>query len=92
MTLDDLYQNAANLCLAKNLPIDDSPNGPIAAWARANCTYRPETEFFIVLGICGAMADKQAQAQGFESSSHRAAAIASAKFPPKPRRGLFAGR
>lgn len=74
--LKSLYKNGAELCLNEGLAVDGEPGGEIHQWVMQNCSYRPGTDFFIVLGICCEMADIQAQMEGFESQGHRAAAIA----------------
>jgi len=74
--LGQMYRNAAKRCRDEGVPLDDSPNGAIHQWCVRNCKMREGTEFFIVLGICCAMADLEAQAEGYENQSDRAAAIA----------------
>ena len=74
MTLQKLYDRAATATLEAGIPCDDSPNGPVAAWVRQNCSYRPGTEFFIVVGIVGSMADELARREGFRDQLDRALA------------------
>jgi len=73
-TLASLFRQAALICQESGIPNDSKPNGAISQWVRANCHYRPETEFFIVLGISCALADLDAQAEGFENNLAKAAA------------------
>jgi hypothetical protein len=77
--LADLYNQAATAAMAEGIGPDDTPTGAVAQWVRRNVSYRPETEFFIVLGVAGAIADLQAQAAGFKSAADRAALQAFAK-------------
>jgi hypothetical protein len=72
MNLDEMYKQAAREARAAGCTCDDTPNGCVAQWVRANVTYRPETEFFIVLGIAAELADLEAQAAGFENAIARA--------------------
>jgi hypothetical protein len=71
--LDELYNRAASAARSEGIPVDDTPHGPLALWVRRNCAYRTDTEFFIVLGIAGAMADLEAQGQGYINAADRAA-------------------
>ncbi len=83
--LDQMYRDAAGYCLDAGLPIDDTPNGVIHQWVIANVRHRPETAFFIVVGICCAMADILAQREGYESASDRAAKMV---FTQQCRKGI----
>ena len=74
--LAELYREGAARCRVAGLPIDDQPGGAIHQWVATNCDHRPETAFFIVLGICCAMADMKAQSEGWDSQGQRAAALA----------------
>lgn len=78
-TLDEIYSRAADQAIADGVACDDSPNGAIHQWVQQNVNYRPGTEFFIVLGIAGEMADRAARAEGFKSAADRAASRAWAK-------------
>lgn len=71
--LHEMYRQCAALCRNAGVPCDDSAGGPVHAWVHQHCSYRPGTEFFIVLGICCAMADMDAQAEGYEGQADRAA-------------------
>jgi hypothetical protein len=73
--LDQIYAQAADLCLAEGVACDDSPHGPIRRWVAANVKYRPGTEFFIVTGIAAAMADRLAQREGYKNAIDRAVAL-----------------
>lgn len=76
MDLDAMYEQMAELCEAAGLAIDDTPNGAIHRWVMQNVKHRPDTAFFIVLGIAGAMADRAARREGYSSAGHRAAILA----------------
>lgn len=53
---DKMYRQAAKLCRAEGVPIDEKPNGAVHKWVERNARCRPGTEFFVVLGICAEMA------------------------------------
>lgn len=71
-TLDRTYRAIAMRLWARGFPCDDSPLGPVHRWVVRNVKHRPDTAFFIVVGVTCAMADLEAQSQGFESSVDRA--------------------
>jgi hypothetical protein len=77
--LDELLNAATERAIADGCTCDDTPNGCISQWVDANCSYRPGTKFFIVLGIACRIADREAQGKGFQSNSRMAAALAFAK-------------
>lgn len=51
----------------------------LVAWIRANCRYRSDSEFFLVLLIGSDLADLQAQAEGYPHEVARAYAAAESK-------------
>ena len=70
MTLKQLYKQAAQKAFTDG--IDAGDQSALVAWIRSNCNYRPETEYFLLLGIGCNLADLQAQAKGFKNDVHRA--------------------
>ena len=51
MNLTELIDKAARKAKAEGVPADDRADGPLASWVRENCTYRPDTEFYVVFLI-----------------------------------------
>ena len=84
--LGEMYRQCAALCRNQGIACDDSPGGAVHAWVHQHCSYRPGTEFFIVLGICCAMADMDAHAEGYDSSADRAASKVFARLPRRSER------
>lgn len=82
MTLETMYLICARRLYAMGVPCDDTPAGPVAGWIRRKVAYRPDTLFYIVLGVNCALADLYAQAEGFEGSIDRACKIAFRKAGP----------
>jgi hypothetical protein len=78
--LQELYSKAADAAIADGCTADDSPNGCISQWVQKNVNYREDTLFFIVLGICAEIADREARAEGFENNIDKAAKLAFAKL------------
>lgn len=78
--LQELYSKAADAAIADGCTADDSPNGCISQWVQKNVNYREGTLFFIVLGICAEIADREARAEGFENNIDKAAKLAFAKL------------
>lgn len=68
--LREVYRQCAELCLDAGINIDDSPGGAVHRWVAKNVSHRPETAFFIVLGICCEMADAKARRLGFDNQAH----------------------
>jgi len=75
-----MYRQAAERCRAEGVPIGGEPGGAVHRWVVNNCTFRPGTDFWIVLGITAEMADMEAQAEGFRDQGHRAAERAFANW------------
>ena len=71
--LDLVYRECAVRCQEEGIPNDDSPFGAIHCWVISNVRHRSDTAFYIVLGISGAMADLDAQSEGFTDQLGRAA-------------------
>lgn len=53
-TLQDKYEMAADAALLAGVTVDDERG--LIRWIRRHCSYRPGTEFFLVLGIGAALA------------------------------------
>ena len=68
--LKELYKLAAGT--ANKQGIMPGNQTALVQWIRANCNYRPDTEYFLVLGIGCELADIQARAQGYNNDVHRA--------------------
>lgn len=73
--LGKMYEQAAAMCVAEGVENDAEPCGALHRWVVANVTHRPDTAFFIVQGIAAAMADLDAQEQGYRDQGDRAAAL-----------------
>lgn len=58
--------------------IEAGNEAQLVAWIRANCHYRADSEYFLVLLIGSSLADLQAQAQGFPHEVARAYTAAKA--------------
>jgi hypothetical protein len=69
----------AQAALAADVVISDAPDGPLAAWLRANVAYPPEHEFFMVFLTACELADLQAQREGYANQYERAWAIVEAR-------------
>ena len=70
MELKDIYKVAAKIAFEEG--IDAGDETMVLEWIRKTCSYRPDTEFFLVLGIGAELADLEAQKQGYDSEAHRA--------------------
>ena len=55
--LQRLVDAAARRALEAGIPADDRADGPLAAWVRKNCTYRPDSEFFVVFLVACRMGE-----------------------------------
>lgn len=75
-TLDTTVKSAAKA--AFDAGVDAGDQEQLVAWIRANCRYRVDTEFFLVLLIGSELADLRAQAMGYEHEVARAYAAAKA--------------
>lgn len=53
--LDELYRQAAEMCIEEGVVLCDRPDGPVHRWVKRNVKHRPDTAFFIVLGVCHEM-------------------------------------
>ena len=69
-SLEDIYRQAAVEAYRQGVSAGNESH--LVEWIRANCSYREDTEFFLVLGIGCELADIEARAKGFESEAHRA--------------------
>ena len=77
--LTSLLSRAADKAVKDGMTLDlldDHPGGNVHLWCKQNIRYRPETEFFVVFLVCGAIADRLAQSEGYESNVDRAAKLA----------------
>ena len=72
MNLSNEYIRLAKLATEQGIPNDPDPNGAIHQWIDQNIRYRPDTAFWIVFGISSAMADLQAQSEGYADALDRA--------------------
>jgi len=79
MDLGKIYEDCAVRCRKERVPLDAEPNGAIHRWVSQNVKHRPDTAFFIVIGIAAAMADIEAQSEGFRDQFDRAAKLAFAR-------------
>ena len=70
--LGDTYHKIGLRLWLRGFPFDDSPTSPVANWLRRHVKHRPDTLFFIVLGVISAMADIDAQSEGYEGQIDRA--------------------
>jgi len=68
--LKELYNQAARKAFTDG--VDAGSESALVAWIWSNCNYRPDTEYFLVLGIGCALADLQAQEKGFKNEVQRA--------------------
>ena len=71
MNLDEEYRRMAEKASVEGVPNDAEPMGAIHRWVAENVNHRPETAFFIVLGISAAMADMDAQSEGYRNQFDR---------------------
>lgn len=76
--LKDFFQTAA--IQADKDGVDAGDEQQLINWIRFNCNYSEDHLFFLVLLIGSALADIQAQAQGFKHEVHRALESAKAAF------------
>lgn len=79
MEFTEIVNNAAKTAFEAG--IDAGDQDQLVAWIRGNCRYRVGTEYFMVFLIGSALADLQAQAQGYPNEVARAFDAASAKCP-----------
>lgn len=77
MKLQEMYRQAAEICLSEGIEIDETPNGAISMWVDRNVRHNPEQKFFIVFGIACEMADIQAKKDGYVNAVDKAFKIAS---------------
>ena len=81
--VDDLIQQAADLCEAAGVEVDGEHGGAVHQWVESNCSFKPGQSFFIVFLLTAELADRRARREGFTDQCDRAAKLAFAKFPPK---------
>jgi hypothetical protein len=65
MDLNQLYKQAAQAADADGISAGDQD--ALVAWIRSNVRYRPDTEFFIALGIGCELADIQSVRRGYKN-------------------------
>ena len=86
--LGEMYRQCAVKCRADGVALDAESCGAIHRWVVANMKLRAGTEFFIVTGIASAMADLQAQDDGYSNQLGKAVSIAfnrrTHNDPPQP--------
>jgi hypothetical protein len=77
--IDERFKFAAKIAIDEGVTgemlQDDSPTGPLAEWVRRRCSYRPDTEFYLVFLIGCEIADELARREGYSSSVDRALSI-----------------
>lgn len=78
MEFTEIVNNAAKTAFEAG--IDAGDQDQLVAWIRGNCRYRVGAEYFMVLLIGSALADLQAQAQGWPNEVARAFAAAKAEI------------
>ena len=74
VNLVEVYREAAQMCRDAGVPLDAEPGGAIHQWVVQNVKHRPDTAFWIVTGIASAMADLDAQDEGYADQIDRALA------------------
>lgn len=67
--LSAAYHRAAERANADG--IDAADETSLVQWIRNFCSYRPDTEYFLVLGIGSELADIQAQEAGYKNEVDR---------------------
>ena len=72
MELQEMYDSAAAMCLDAGVTPDSEPCGAVHRWVVQNVSYRPGTEFFIVLGITSALLDILARREGYANAIDKA--------------------
>ena len=72
MELQEMYDSAAAMCLDAGVAPDSAPCGAVHRWVVQNVSYRPGTEFFIVLGITSALLDILARREGYANAIDKA--------------------
>lgn len=77
MNLSEAYKTAARAASEDGIDAGNEPQ--LIEWIRRNCKYRPETEFFLVLGIGCELANMQSQQRGYKSNVHEAYELAKPK-------------
>ena len=83
--LGELYAQAAQKAFDDG--IDAGDQDQLVQWIQANCSYDPDNEFFLVLGIGSALADLQSQSKGYKHQVDEAYSKAVQKYPPKDNGG-----
>lgn len=81
--LDSLLNAAASKAIDDGFTremLDDHYGGNVHSWCIKNINYNPHQEFFVVFLVCGAIADKLAQAEGFADQYERAARLATERL------------
>ena len=68
--LTEIYAAAAQKAHNDGITAGDEP--ALVDWICANCRFDEDKLFFLVLGIGCALADIEAQKEGFENGVHRA--------------------
>jgi hypothetical protein len=79
--LGELYAQAAQKAFDDG--IDAGDQDQLVQWIQSNCSYDPNNEFFLVLGIGSALADLQSQSKGYKHQVDEAYSKAVQKYPPK---------
>lgn len=76
--LSRMYREAALKAHEQGVRADNED--ALLAWIRENVRYRTDTEFFLFLGIGSALADIEAQKEGYANQAERAYDIARKKL------------
>lgn len=78
---DDLSEKYEEIARAAHRDgVRASDEADLLVWIRAIVKYRPDTEFFIFLGVAAALADIEAQKQGYKNQAERAYDLAVKKL------------
>ena len=75
MDLNEMYKKAAWAAFNDGIRTEES----LKTWIASNCSYRPDTEFFINFGIGCELFDIIARSEGYSSAVDKAYVIAESK-------------
>jgi hypothetical protein len=78
LELEGKYEEIASA--AHHDGVKASDEADLLVWIRARVKYRPDTEFFIFLGVGAALADLEAQEEGYKNQAERAYDLAMKKL------------
>ena len=75
MDLNEMYKKAAWTAINDGIRTEES----LKTWIASNCSYRPDTEFFINFNIGCELFDIIARSEGYSSAVDKAYVIAESK-------------